>query len=225
MSSIAVFLILGGATAFAAKKIGSNEIKGNSITTGKIKKEAVSAAKIKKNSITTAKISDGAVTGAKVNLGSLGTVPSATNAVHATNADNATNWSRYFTTGVVKATAGQNVPLFNIGPFSAVGHCKDLGSGEYEATTFITTTQTGSSMSAYYDAYMNADFNPGTEAQIAYPITGTTPESSYDFNPGQYNSFAALSADGKTILSGESNNAVHYFGAACAFWDRLTNDG
>ena len=36
MSSIAVFLILGGATAFAAKKIGSNEIKGNSITTGKI---------------------------------------------------------------------------------------------------------------------------------------------------------------------------------------------
>ncbi len=39
MSSIAVFLVLGGATAYAAKKIGSNEIKGNSITTGKIKKK------------------------------------------------------------------------------------------------------------------------------------------------------------------------------------------
>ena len=39
MSSIAVFLVLGGATAVAAKKIGSNEIKGNSITTGKVKKK------------------------------------------------------------------------------------------------------------------------------------------------------------------------------------------
>ncbi len=70
MSSIAVFLILGGATAFAAQKIGANEIKANSIGTGKVKKEA----------ITTSKIKNGAVTGAKVNLGSLGKVPSASSA-------------------------------------------------------------------------------------------------------------------------------------------------
>jgi hypothetical protein len=88
MSSIAVFLVLGGGAAYAAKKIGSNEIKGNSITTGKIKKEAVSASKIKKNAITTAKIANGAVTGAKLNLGSVGTVP---NAAHANTADNANN--------------------------------------------------------------------------------------------------------------------------------------
>ncbi len=89
MSSIAVFLILGGATAFAAKKIGSNEIKGNSITTGKLKKEAVTASKIKANSITTAKIANGAVTGAKLNLGTVGTVPNATHAINADNANNA----------------------------------------------------------------------------------------------------------------------------------------
>jgi hypothetical protein len=70
MSSIAVFLVLGGATAFAASKIGSNQIKNNAITTGKIKKEAVTTAKIKK----------GAITGAKVNLSTLGKVPSATSA-------------------------------------------------------------------------------------------------------------------------------------------------
>jgi hypothetical protein len=80
MSSIAVFLILGGATAFAAKKIGSNEIKGNSITTGKIKKEAVSTAKIKKNAISTDKIQNDAVTGDKVKESSLGEVPNAANA-------------------------------------------------------------------------------------------------------------------------------------------------
>jgi hypothetical protein len=71
MSSIAVFLILGGATAFAAKKIGSSEIKGNSITTAKLKKNAVTASKIKQNSITTAKIAKGAVTNAKIAAGAV----------------------------------------------------------------------------------------------------------------------------------------------------------
>jgi hypothetical protein len=87
MSSIAVFLVLGGGAAYAAKKVGSNEIKGNSITTGKIKKEAVTKAKIKKaavdaskladNAVTTSKIADDAVTGAKVKESTLGTVPDA----------------------------------------------------------------------------------------------------------------------------------------------------
>lgn len=81
MSSLAVFLILGGATAVAAKKIGSNEIKANSIKTGKIVKEAVTTSKIKKN----------AVTGAKVNEATLGQVASAVKADSATNATNAAN--------------------------------------------------------------------------------------------------------------------------------------
>ena len=52
MSSLAVFLILGGATAFAAiKKIGANELKANSIKTGKIVKEAVTAGKIKNGAV------------------------------------------------------------------------------------------------------------------------------------------------------------------------------
>ncbi len=62
MSSIAVFLVLGGATAFAATKIGSNEIKSNAITTGKIKKEAVSAGKLKSSAVVTSKLANGAVT-------------------------------------------------------------------------------------------------------------------------------------------------------------------
>jgi hypothetical protein len=76
MSSIAVFLVVGGATAFAAGHLGKN---------------TVGTKQLKNNAVTTAKIKNGAVTGAKVNLTSLGTVPSATNAAHATSADNATN--------------------------------------------------------------------------------------------------------------------------------------
>ena len=66
MSSIAVFLMLGGATAFAATKIGANEIKANSIKTGKIVKEAVTAGKIKNGAVTESKIADGAVTTNKI---------------------------------------------------------------------------------------------------------------------------------------------------------------
>jgi hypothetical protein len=103
MSSIAVFLVLGGATAFAATKIGANEIKANSIKTGKIVKEAVTAGKIKAKAVTESRIADGAVTslkladnavtttklanksvtGAKLDLPSIGTVPTAQNAANA----------------------------------------------------------------------------------------------------------------------------------------------
>lgn len=66
MSSLAVFMVLGGATAVAATKIGANEIKANSIKTGKIVKEAVTAGKIKNNAVGESKLADGAVTTAKI---------------------------------------------------------------------------------------------------------------------------------------------------------------
>jgi len=221
MSSIAVFLVLGGASAYAAKKIGSNEIKGNSITTGKLKKNAVTASKIKQNSITTAKIKNGAVTGPKINLTTLGTVP---NATHATNADNATNWSRYFTTGIVRASGGQTVTLLNIGPFTVKGHCVDLGSNEFEAYTTLSTSQAGSSMSSEGEEYNEANFNPGLEPELNYEVRSTTPLSNESYSY-YYAGWEAASADGKTLPSGVSFSAVHYFGASCAFWDSGTNNG
>jgi hypothetical protein len=220
MSSIAVFLVLGGASAYAAKKIGSNEIKGNSITTGKLKKNAVTASKIKKNSITTAKIKNGAVTGPKINLTTLGTVP---NATHATTADTATNFSRYFTTGIVRASAGQNPLLFSIGPFTVTGHCKDIGGGEVEAWTTIATNQVGSSFGSYNESYYEADFNPGTEGELGYEVSDNSPYSSAQYYAYE-NQFTASSADGKTLLSGEVIKAVFYYGAQCAFWAHGTNN-
>jgi hypothetical protein len=73
MSSIAVFLVLGGA-AFAASQLPKN---------------SVGTKQLKKNSVTTAKIKNGAVTGSKVNSSTLGKVPSASNADLAVNAGNA----------------------------------------------------------------------------------------------------------------------------------------
>jgi hypothetical protein len=73
LSTITAFVVLCGATAFAAGQLAKN-----SVGTKQLKKNAVTAAKIKKNAITTAKIKGDAVTGAKVNESTLGTVPSAT---------------------------------------------------------------------------------------------------------------------------------------------------
>jgi hypothetical protein len=134
MSSIAVFLVLGGASAYAAKKIGSNEIKGNSITTGKLKKNAVTASKIKSNSITTAKIKNGAVTGPKVNVSTLGKVPSATNADTAANA-NAVNGLHL---GKIHYISGTNTP--NTAIFSAAGLTLSASCNASEELNLTATT-------------------------------------------------------------------------------------
>ncbi len=76
MSSIAVFLVLGGATALAAGQLGKN---------------TVGTKQLKNNAVTGAKIKNGAVTGAKINLSSIGTVPTATNSTNAAHADTATH--------------------------------------------------------------------------------------------------------------------------------------
>jgi hypothetical protein len=57
MSTIAVFLVLGGGAAFAAAKLAKN---------------SVGTAQLKNNAVTAAKIKDGAVTGAKVGAGAIG---------------------------------------------------------------------------------------------------------------------------------------------------------
>lgn len=81
MSTIAVFLTLGGATALAAgqlakNSVGSRQLKAKAVTTGKIANNAVNGAKV----------ADGSLTGADINIGALGTVPTATNATNAGNA-------------------------------------------------------------------------------------------------------------------------------------------
>ena len=139
MSSIAVFLVLGGATAIAAG------LAKNSVGSKQLKKNAVTTAKIKNNAVTTAKIKNGAITGAKVNAGSLGTVP---NASHATTADSAGSAN---TAGNAGSVNGQtihkilfrttsdsgstgNVTVFNAGGLVITANCT-LGGATVTAST------------------------------------------------------------------------------------------
>jgi hypothetical protein len=118
MSSIAVFLVLGGATAFAASKIGTSQIKANAVTTGKIKKEAITTAKIKNN----------AVTGAKIKLESLGTVPSAGSANNA-NTVGGRNVKQIFAKLPV---AGAPSVIFSAVGFNIVANCNGAGNPEIQ---------------------------------------------------------------------------------------------
>jgi hypothetical protein len=77
MSSIAVFLVLGGATALAAGQLGKNsvgpkQLKANAVTTTKIKKGAVTALKLGGGAVGSSALAKGAVTGDKLGPSSVG---------------------------------------------------------------------------------------------------------------------------------------------------------
>jgi hypothetical protein len=78
-ATLALFLALGGgayaAATLPARSVGSKQLKKNAVVRAKIKKNAVNGAKVAKN----------ALRGDDVLESSLGTVPSATAAVHATS--------------------------------------------------------------------------------------------------------------------------------------------
>jgi hypothetical protein len=97
MSTLAVFLILGGASAFAASQlaknsIGSKQLKKSSVTAVKIKDGAINSAKVADESLTGAdvakaslpgdKIADGSLTGAHLADGSVGPADLAPNSVN-----------------------------------------------------------------------------------------------------------------------------------------------
>ncbi len=71
VSTLCLFLLLGGASAFAATKlaknsVGTTQIKKNAVVTAKIKNAAVTNSKIANNAVTSGKIADAAVTNSKL---------------------------------------------------------------------------------------------------------------------------------------------------------------
>lgn len=204
MSSIAVFLVLGGATAFAASKIGSNQIKSNAITTGKIKKNAVTTAKIKKNAITTGKLKDGAVTGPKVNLASLGTVPNAakTDAIKASQASIAKD---------------QQATAFEYGPFKIVVKCTPYAGTELRARAYIESSTAGSVFTSWEDGSTNlGPSTPEEERELQSPSWGNS-EGTYFYDSASDGGVSATATNGQSftafvaLASDEATNKCWYW--------------
>jgi hypothetical protein len=81
ISTVCLFLLLGGGAAYAASHLGKNSVGAK-----QLKKNAVTTVKIKNQAVTAAKVKNGTLTGRQINASTLGTVP---NATHAASADNA----------------------------------------------------------------------------------------------------------------------------------------
>jgi hypothetical protein len=162
MSSIAVFLVLGGATAVAAghlgkNSVGSKQIKKNAVTAAKIKKNAVNGAKIKNGVVTGAKVKDGSLTGSDINLGTLGTVPSANTANTANKATKTDQIVNIFFRG---GNGGAPQTILSVGGLNVTATC-DGGENELEATTSVSHSVIGVVTAQDNDYEANIDFNVG----------------------------------------------------------------
>jgi hypothetical protein len=118
MSTIAVFLVLGGATAFAASKVGPHRLKANSVTTPKIKANAVTTRKIRKNAVTRMKIRDEAINDDKLAANAVETSKIADGAVTAAKLESAGMpfarvTDRLRGTAHLPFVAGEDYPLDN----------------------------------------------------------------------------------------------------------------
>jgi hypothetical protein len=164
MSTIAVFLVVGGASAIAANQLGKNtvgtkQLKKNAVTTAKIKKNAITTAKIKAGAITTPGFANGSVTGEKLATNSVtsdklgnGSVTGAKLAAGAVSGSNLagnsvgnsqTQLVKVFSAGAVPAAASvgsaPKVELGSVGPFHFYGKCFEEG-GEVIAREYIEIT-------------------------------------------------------------------------------------
>jgi hypothetical protein len=211
VASLALFLAVAGGSAFAASQLGKNsvgakQLKANAVTAGKIKKNAVTTAKIKNNAISAAKIKNGAITGAKVNLTTLGTVPSAQNAVSASNAQTAKSAQ---TANSANSVAGRipisvftpagKVTLATVGPFTITAECRINDGGQDEGETFLSTSVDGASMDdnngAEYEVFNVAD----SPADLWSNSTSTgEPDIEVASDPG----LTAVAPDGTAIIFG-----------------------
>ena len=110
VATLAPFIAIGGASAFAASQLGKN-----SVGSKQLKKNAVTTAKIKNLAITAAKVKNGTLTGTQINASTLGTVPNAGNAdslagVAAAGYQQRIRWAYVGAAGTVLASGGGPAP-------------------------------------------------------------------------------------------------------------------
>ena len=168
MSSIAVFLVLGG-TAFAATQLGKNsvgskQIKKNAVTSAKIKKNAVSGAKIKNGAVDGAKVKDGSLTGSDINLGTLGTVPNANTANSANTANTAKKTDQIINIFYRGKEGDSPQNILNVAGLTLTETCES--SNNIDARTSVAHSVIDVVTAQDNDYEANIDFNPGELFEI-----------------------------------------------------------
>lgn len=145
MSSIAVFLLLGGGAALAARqkarRIGTNQIKASAITTGKIKDGAVTSSKLAPGSVDGSKLTDGSVSTQKLAGQAIGTgqlqndsvngdkvAESTLSEVPSANSANPSAFAKVASNGVVDAANSKAITSPNVSHPATGVYCVNVSS-------------------------------------------------------------------------------------------------
>jgi hypothetical protein len=177
MSSIAVFLVIGGASAVAASQlaknsVGKKQLKNGAVTTAKLKKNAVTAAKIKDNAVTAGKIKDNAVTGTKLQDGSVTGAKVLDGSLTGADINAATlaTVPNSATTNVIKAAhgtlaLGQEATVFTYGPLSISVKCEvpPQETNAITARAYISSSSENSVFTSWEDG--SSKLGPGTPSE------------------------------------------------------------
>jgi hypothetical protein len=187
VAMIALLLAASG-TAVAASKLvsGDKVIKKHSLSGNRLRNHTITGTQVnmaKLGKVRSAKHADSASTA--TNATNATNAKNATNATHATTAGNAATVggqgpsafepaANFIRTGLVKANAGQTVPLAKFGPFTLTLTCNDGGGGNVQGEIDATSTEANS------DGYGTTMTTAGTSYQVLVTSFSTTAQESDD---------------------------------------------
>jgi hypothetical protein len=237
MSSIAVFLILGGASAFAASHLGKNsvgtkQLKAKAVSAAKIKASAVTSAKINKQAVTAGKIAAGAVIGEKIGAGAVTgekVVPGSLTTAALSDVRIAPTLKVAATSGADYESAREAAPphvLFSNGPLKVYAKCfTDSSEPETVGAVYAATTEPGS---VFYAARTGLDGNPFLDPTTPEVEREMISESTGENSASSWRSIFTITAADGTQLTGqvatfvkngtlEGGDAIYGAGDVCVF--------
>jgi hypothetical protein len=188
MSTVAVFLALGGATALAAGQLGKN-----SVGSRQIKSQAVTTGKVANNAITGAKVAPHTLGGTDLDLNMLGTVPNAATAAQAGNSQTVGGHAAACPPGTtlfhrICYDAASSSPASSL--FEAAESCSSKGGylptpmQLYEART-VLSLGTGTGADHQYTDEYYGNTNGGSYRTVVIDGTGALTESDVN-SPSRY---------------------------------------
>lgn len=180
VSTLALFLVLTGGAAYAAKKISSHDLKGASVTTAKLKRGAVTTAKIRNGAVKTAKIAPGNVTNGKLAVGSITAEKLAAGFV-APTAEKLSRSANIAATGTV-LLGSTGIAQANVThPFEGFYCFSGLNPAPVGGVATIDYSESGFNVLIQFDTGQGPDCPVGTQAFVnTRQLTSTSKSESID---------------------------------------------
>ena len=203
ISTLALFLVLAGGSAFAATQlaknsVGTKQLKKNAVTAAKIKNGAVAGAKIKAGAVNGAKLGAGAVNGEKLTDSAVNEAKLAAGAVTTGKiADGAVGPAKLAGSYLASSTPGVPVAGVSVSSSGGVHAWFNRAGGkptvEKDGTGVYTITFPGLEGQAYYDTSLalvsliqdkgeivrnSSSGNPRIET---FNSAGTAADNAFDF--------------------------------------------